>query len=159
MSLLVHRFGRVEFQMFVSLFFRQAHLKKSKEMFKTRIRHVLIDEIPRTTLKIRINMCLVWVEILPLAPLSFRRSFNLQGEKSSTTLCDKAVRRSKALPRPSVSIQISEASCHRCTTEVLRWTRLVMLRNLFWSIVKSVSLILLKFSYQQKPESKATNDF
>ena len=33
MSLVAHRFGRVEYRIFVVVFFRQAHLKKSKPMF------------------------------------------------------------------------------------------------------------------------------
>ena len=34
MSLVAHRFGRVEFRIFVVVFYRQAHLKKSKQLFK-----------------------------------------------------------------------------------------------------------------------------
>ena len=33
MSLEAHRFGRVEFRIFVVVFFMQAHLKKSKQIF------------------------------------------------------------------------------------------------------------------------------
>ena len=44
MSLVAHRFGRVEFQKFAIVFFRQAQLKKSKQIFE--IRHIQIDELP-----------------------------------------------------------------------------------------------------------------
>ena len=46
MSLVAHRFGRVEFRIFVIVFFRQAQLKKSKQIFE--IQHVQIDDLPRT---------------------------------------------------------------------------------------------------------------
>ena len=41
MSLVAHRFGRVEFRIFVIVFFRQVHLKKSKQISK--IGHVQIN--------------------------------------------------------------------------------------------------------------------
>jgi hypothetical protein len=46
MSLAAHRFGWVEFGIFVVVFCREAQWKKSKEIFE--IRHVQIDEMPRT---------------------------------------------------------------------------------------------------------------
>ena len=45
MFLVAHQFGRVEFRIFV-VFYRQAQLKKSKQIFE--IRNVQIDELPRT---------------------------------------------------------------------------------------------------------------
>ena len=41
MSLVVHRFGRVEFRILVIVFFRQSQLKQSKKIFE--IRQVQID--------------------------------------------------------------------------------------------------------------------
>ena len=48
MSLVAHRFNHVEFRIFVIVFFRQAHLKKSKQIFEIETRNVQIDELPRT---------------------------------------------------------------------------------------------------------------
>ena len=49
MSLVAHRFGRVEYWIFVIFFFRQMQLKKSKQIFE--IRHVQIDDRPRNLFK------------------------------------------------------------------------------------------------------------
>ena len=46
MSSAAHRFGRVEFRIFVVVFYRQAQLKKSKQIFENR--NVQIDELPKT---------------------------------------------------------------------------------------------------------------
>ena len=43
MSLVAHRFGHVEFRIFVIVFFRQVKLKKSKQIFE--IRHVQINKL------------------------------------------------------------------------------------------------------------------
>ena len=49
--LLAHRFRRVEYRIFVIVFFRQAQVKKSKQIFD--IRHFQIDELPK---KIRFSI-------------------------------------------------------------------------------------------------------
>ena len=44
MSLVAHRFGRVEFQIFVIVFFRQTQLKNSKQILE--IRQVQNNKLP-----------------------------------------------------------------------------------------------------------------
>ena len=52
MSLVAHRFGHVEFRILV-VFYRQAQLKKSKQIFQ--IRHVQMNQLPRTLGKTSLN--------------------------------------------------------------------------------------------------------
>ena len=48
MSLVAHRFWRVEFRIFVIVFYRQAELKKSNNKYLFEIQQVQTDELPRT---------------------------------------------------------------------------------------------------------------